>query len=327
MDSPKPQQRKPRFSRISDQRSIAIQPRDTQIILAVARYRFLSSQAIISMTEGSRQGILRRLQRLFHAGFLDRPSAQIKPKTIGSEPMVYALGAKGAEWLRIQKKKNFAASNRTRSDREVKNIFLDHALMVSNFMAAVELACRSIRNLEFIRQETLINNFNGLSKFRDRINPLCGRFHSEYCFNGKTQDIKLSVLPDQIFGLYFPQDPPGKNMLFFALEADRSTMPVMRSNFNASSYFKKMLGYWEGYRQNIFEELYGFKAFRVLTITKSQDRINNMINAGKQVDVRKKGSRMFLFAAANDFNLDYPVRVFKKVWRNGRDGELISIIE
>ena len=44
---------------------------------ALARYRFLSSTLIIRLIGGSAQQILRRLQVLFHHGYLDRPTSQV----------------------------------------------------------------------------------------------------------------------------------------------------------------------------------------------------------------------------------------------------------
>ena len=314
-----------RFKRVFDKRTLFIQPRDTEILMALTWYRFLNSRQIIALTGGGEQGTLRRLNRLFHAGLLDRPLAQIKKRTIGSEPMVYALGKKGVDWLR-EEEGIWCRKQR----HEVNDVYLEHTLIVANFMVNIERACRAVSKVELIRQNDILHHIktNDLrSKKRDKINPLCGRLKTELNFKGKRQEIRLSVLPDQIFGLYFPDEPSRKNKLFFALEADRSTMPIMRSNFNNTSYFKKMLGYWEGYRQNIFQELYGIRSLRVLTITKTHKRISNMIQAGKLIDQRKKGSRMFLFATINEFNLDFPLHIFEKVWRNGRDKRLTSIIE
>jgi hypothetical protein len=52
-----------------------------------------------------------------------------------------------------------------------------------------------------------------------------------------------------------------------------------------------------------------------------------MIEASKEVDERRQGSRMFLFAQTDSFTLSDPARLFRKAWRNGRDNELVSLLD
>ncbi len=69
--------RKKRFVRDSSV-SLQLTDRDIKIIKLVYQCRFISSDCIIGLLGGSRKGILNRLHLLFHhAGFLDRPKAQI----------------------------------------------------------------------------------------------------------------------------------------------------------------------------------------------------------------------------------------------------------
>lgn len=52
------------------------------------------------MIGGSTQQILRRLQGLFHAGYLDRPRFQLRYfSETGSRPIVYELGSEGRRLL------------------------------------------------------------------------------------------------------------------------------------------------------------------------------------------------------------------------------------
>jgi len=77
---------------------LALQERDIEIIRLVDEYRFLDSEQMCALVQGSKQVILRRLQKLFHHGYLDRPINQINP-FLGYRKMVYALGDKGADLL------------------------------------------------------------------------------------------------------------------------------------------------------------------------------------------------------------------------------------
>src|ERR1700687_1546928 len=87
--------RRPRFER-AEVAGMILTPRDLLILRAVHRHRLLRSTHLIALLDASRQTTLRRLQLLFHHGYLDRPAAQLDWYAEGSEPMVYALGHRGA---------------------------------------------------------------------------------------------------------------------------------------------------------------------------------------------------------------------------------------
>ncbi|MCG6552028.1 MAG: hypothetical protein L7F77_06850 [Candidatus Magnetominusculus sp. LBB02] len=101
-------------------------------------------------------------------------------------------------------------------------------------------------------------------------------------------------------------------------------MPIRRKNYFTSSYYKKILGYWQSWQRGVFN---AFGNIRVLTVTTSNKRINSMIGACKDVDARKKGSRMFLFARATDFDIKNTVRTLERIWYNARDNDMVSLID
>jgi hypothetical protein len=70
------------------------------IVRQLARHRFLRSTHIAALIGRSLDRTNDRLSRLFHAGYLDRPRAQLDYyPTAGSAPMVYALADRGARLL------------------------------------------------------------------------------------------------------------------------------------------------------------------------------------------------------------------------------------
>lgn len=135
------------------------------------------------------------------------------------------------------------------------------------------------------------------------------------------------MLPDKLFGLHFTDESAGRNKAYFFLEADRATMTIKSANLYKSSYFKKMLGYWSSWKADIFKKTFGFQNARVLTITTSPARIANMVMACKEVDERHTGSKMFLFSETNNFTVENVDTVLDKVWRNGKDDQLVSVID
>jgi hypothetical protein len=134
------------------------------------------------------------------------------------------------------------------------------------------------------------------------------------------------VVPDAAFGLRFMDKPRGKNESFFLIEIDRATMPVRRVNLLRSSFYKKMFGYHHAWKEDVFEKTFHFRNARVLTVTTSRERIENMIEVGRQLDTRRKGLGMFLFVPQDIMSLEDPEVVFRRIWRSG-NGKKCSILD
>jgi hypothetical protein len=95
-----------------------------------------------------------------------------------------------------------------------------------------------------------------------------------------------------------------------------------------SAFFKKLVAYQESwFKTNSkgqpgagFSEHFGFRKVQILTLTKSRQRIDNIIAVSQELDPHSKGSRMFLFAPAEFFTLDKPELVLnKEAWLNARE--------
>src|SRR5258708_6312855 len=92
--------RRPRFRRVSEPPAFRLTEDDVVIVRHLARHRFLRSTQIAALINRSVDRTNDRLCRLFHAGYIDRPRAQLDYyPTSGSAPMVYALGDLGARLL------------------------------------------------------------------------------------------------------------------------------------------------------------------------------------------------------------------------------------
>ena len=91
----------------------------------------------------------------------------------------------------------------------------------------------------------------------------------------------------------------GRTRLNFALELDRGTMDIKsRQLVGKSSFRRKLLGYYQLWKEGLHTKQWGFKAFRVLTVTPSEKRIENMIAVQKEI-VGEQGSNLFLFTTPN----------------------------
>ena len=92
---------RPRRARSGNPPPFQLTDRDREIILHVAEYRFLNSDHIRRLVEGSSKNITTRLKALYEHGYLDRPECQYDTYRPGggSAPIAYALADRGAQCL------------------------------------------------------------------------------------------------------------------------------------------------------------------------------------------------------------------------------------
>lgn len=271
-------------------------PRDREILRHVHHHRFLRSSHIVSLVGGSRQRTLRRLQSLYHHGFLERPRCQIDYyHRSGSRPMVYGLGNRGAWLLKRELALPFHRVDWPRKNR-VERFFLEHVLMVSDFIVALEIACRSRSDLRLLTEADLQLREGAVARrnpFRWRVN-----------IPGAA---KCGVIPDRVFGL---ESADGKRS-WFLLEADRATMPVTRRNLAQSSFRRKALAYQATWAQSLHRSQFGWERFRVLTITTDATRLATMQEVCRKL---KRGQGLFLFADMQEFKTTD--EIFTLLWNN-----------
>src|SRR6185436_13805259 len=142
--------RRPRFERAPVRRMV-LTSRDIELLRAVHRHRFLRSTHLVALADGSRQAVLRRLQLLFHHGYVERPVFQLDWYTGGSQPLVYALGKRGAKAIAAAGWRSGVCLDS--KNRSLSRVFLHHTLAVADVMVAFEVACRERPDLDFIRAE------------------------------------------------------------------------------------------------------------------------------------------------------------------------------
>lgn len=312
--------RKPRFKRVAVDK-IEITDRDIEIIRQVAKHRFLRSSHIVALVGGSSQKTVRRLQLLYHHQMLDRPREQIEYyQTLGSKPMVYGLGNKGADLLAERMEYTRGKINWAAKNKKIGPIFLEHTLLTADFMVALEVACRENGRIRLIDTEEILAK--APESTRKRLNPLG--------WNVIVNDVDqrrytLGVIPDKIFGLQYLDKPEGKNIGYFFLEADRATMPVMRASLRQTSFYRKLLAYYATWETGLLAKIFNFeKSFRVLTVTSSSARVTNLIEANKAL-VKGVGSRIFLFTdEASLKKADNPLTM---EWQSGREGETMRLVD
>jgi len=301
--------RHPRFKRSATVDPIRLTERDRTIIQTVYKHRFLSSSHLIKLLGESRQPILRRLQLLYHHGFLERPRAQINYyHKGGSRHIVYGIGNKGAALLKQELGLPLRVLRWSEKNRAVGRIFLEHALLVSDVMVAFEIACRESSKIQFLTEDQLPTNIgDGHRSFHWNVTLSTGE--------------KLGIIPDRIFALKYSGEAGKCNRAFFFLEADRGTMPIKRRQLSQTSFYRKLLGYEATWAQSIHRSRFGFHRFRVLTITTSAGRLRSLAEACSQL---KSGHGLFLFT--DQKLLGGHTNVLSSIWQTWKQGEIVSLL-
>lgn len=279
--------RRARFRRDEPQ-PIRLTEDDLAVIRHVARHRFLRSTHLLRLLDNrSPKKLLERLGALYHNGYLDRPRAQLDYyATAGSAPIVYAIGNRGmavlAEFDGIPRPKvDWTDKNRTAG-----RVFIEHTLLTVDLAVAFECSSRRAANVRLIAASDILSSAPETTRTAQNPWALPARI-----VHGDTiHDVR--VIPDKVFGLDFTEV---RKRSYFFVEADRATMPVMRSHPRQTSFHQKVLAYLAGAgAANTHGKRFGIGNFRVLTITTSQDRIATMLEAVRHA-TRGSGSNQFLF--------------------------------
>jgi DNA-binding Lrp family transcriptional regulator len=296
--------RSPRFKRASKSSPMQLTDRDREIIRLVHRHRYLRSHHMVSLMAASPQQVLRRLKLLFHHGYLERPRAQLEYyEKGGSRPIVYGLSKKGG--MLLEQELGIAATW-SEKNQDVGRMFLEHAILTSDVMVAVELACRKRGNVRLLYEDQLA--------LQSERNPF--QWHVRVQDRGVT----LGVIPDRVFALEYTDRQNKIERVYFFLEADRGTMPVVRRGLSQTSFYRKLLAYEATWAQKIHQRKLGIKRFRVLTVTTNAARVKSLIDACSRL---KRGHGLFLFADRNVLAKD----VFSPVWQCGKSIKIAALLD
>jgi len=279
------------FQRLEVADPLKLQPRDITLLRDVADFRFLNTEQVLALHEGSRRNLMARLNLLFQHGYLDRPESQTSARLTSSH-IVYSLGRKGAELLSKD------AEEREGIYRRVKEVertlpLMAHALMLSQFRVCITLAAK--------QSGVKITRFTQGYDLKEMLRSVHGD--------------NPSLVPDAFFTLEEKGD-----VINFFVEADRGTMTTER-------FVNKLKTYWSWRSDDRLKEKLHLARFRVLTLAPSDGRSDSLRNAGKGGDPRGEGSLMFLFTSETQYGLSSPDMVLKPIWKSPKDDAPHTILE
>jgi hypothetical protein len=239
--------------------------------------------------------IRRRLQLMYHHGYVQR-------KKLGDGELVaYTLGNRGAEELTLYYGIDRKEIDWTTRSRETAERYIQHTLMVTRFRHAIEVALRDWPALQLALWEPG-GAFLAKVTYQDTVRTPEG---------SRTQVVEGTVKPDSLFEIV--EDAKG---IHYFPEADRSTMSNAR-------YLAKLKAYYAFYatyvRNNPSSPI---KRMRVLTITRSEARKDNLRKIAQQISPEAKN--LFWFICEQAY-LGNPHEIFRDNWQTLEDNTLKSL--
>ena len=169
--------------------------------------------------------------------------------------------------------------------------------MICECLASIEIATRTVRGLRFIPwPEILVRapESTQASAIPFRVGVSSG-----------------AIIPDGLFGLEY-QSADKKAYRFFALEVDRNTMPVERSDRNQTSYLAKLDMYRQIIADRVHKAQLGISTLFVLTVTTQETRLAEIARGFE----RSGRGPEFLFKSVAEQSLIKPVpRLLGEPWQ------------
>jgi hypothetical protein len=307
------QKRRPHYVQQPITKNPVITERDEQILRDVYRYRLLRSRHIIALTPGSDQVVLRRLRQLYDHDCLYRlyePIHRRRRFELGSRPKIYALSRYGADFVDTR-------DDTDERNAEIGDKFINHTLAIADAVVSIEAACRRHEFFRFVDTPEL----NALTPTKTG-----SPFPLKVKIPGRKDKNPVGVTPDQYFALQDESRPSGRQRWHFFCEADRGGEPNSRSTFNRqTSIVKKLIIYGEIYKRKVHKEKLNINSFRVLIVTTSEKRIDNMIEVLKEAS-EKHNFRRNIFMFTDYASIQSEPDVFALKWING-DREKITLLD
>lgn len=250
--------RRSRSQRTSTGKRIALTPRDFTIFRALARYRYLRSTYLHAFAGGASQTRFKeRLGDLFHESFLDRPERQWEFAQARYAPAVYEIG----KHARLTLSEHGPMEPWTFLSATAHRQF-PHALLICECLASLELATLKKPGLRFIPWPEI------LARAPDAARSQTLQF--------SRRDGTNVIIPDGLFGLEYTTER-GKTYRFFALEVDRGTMPLTRSDARQTSLLGKLDGYRQAIATGVPRTHWGIPNFLVLAVTTQEPRLQTIL--------------------------------------------------
>lgn len=275
-------------------RSFSITPRVIAILAACDRFGFLTSEQLWRVDGGSRQKVIRILQKCTEAGLLAQPRHQ-HPVTayFDQRPRVFGCTKRGAQALvsagiEVDLDIDRAARNR-------RAVLLQHTIEVADTIFQFEAACAA-HGLQLLDQPQLRRYLP--PHIRDLQRPCSiglevSTTDFPHLARLLTEPVRIAAEPDRLVVLARP-DATGWAL---AIEVDRGHETVFARRLKSkTSILRKQMAYFAAWRTGLITQRWGdmCRSLRVAIITNSEGRLKTMLASQNEV-TRGSASGLFVY--------------------------------
>jgi len=275
-------------------------PYDQDIVRSLYECRFLTNAHLVALTQGDKTSIEKRMYKLYKAGYVDRRPNSSHDSFLQGQ-VINFLDRRGGElYAQTTGLDPGRIAKRIELDRNFKDTFLPHALMLAHIRTVFTLATRS-RQVELFR-------WHNDKEIKDKV----AIAPYDPVFKGK-QGNTAPVEPDSLFGLRWPAGE-----IYCMVEADRGEMAEPR-------FLEKLRAYYLWWRSRKFAETLKIDKFVVLTITLNAQRAENLFKLSRKTDDNQTGSDFFWFTTMRHFTLEQPEHILENIWYVWQQGRPVRV--
>jgi hypothetical protein len=167
--------------------------------------------------------------------------------------------------------------------------------MVCDILSSIEIGARATPNLRFVSWTEVLASPKMPETTRGAARPMAASVPVTLAASERRTSLRIDrpLVPDALFGLEYTT-LGARQYRFFALEADRNTEPIVRSNLRQSSYLRKILQYREVAARSLYRTVWGLPNLIVLNVTVSDRHRQNLMRLVDEL-TKGTGSKSFLF--------------------------------
>jgi hypothetical protein len=290
---------------MAESNAVALTERDSEVLLSLHRYRYLSMEQLRRLHFSSPQTARRRVRLLSDAGYVD----DFRPE--GSDERLVTLGEKGAEVVSGQLALPVDALGWKNRHKPKDYYFLKHFMAINDFRITLAHACRAQQSIELLG---FIPEYEGETSSKGVVRKYIRDVVADSTSNGKT----ITHTPDGVFALA----KDGRAALFF-LEVDRGTEVVSDAEKGFLKTIRFYLNYLlgNGYQRYKSDFKVGddFRAFRVLVVGPTKRRLENIRTAGASFAFPVEHAKRFMWLLHEEAVSESTI--FSPIWTSVAPGD------
>jgi hypothetical protein len=260
---------------------ICLSERDLALLYELLTARYLTTPQIEALfwrtgrsERGRRYACQRRLKLLSEQGLMRRIELPVM-RGKAQKPFIYCLDEKGANLLIAELGVDPSEIDWKPKSAEANYPFLAHLLATNDLRIHLAQACerQQVSLSRWVNEKELKSE--GMKDYVTLVSP-----------DGQKRQ-QAAVVPDACFALQVDS-----KLGHFFVEVDMGTVTIQPTVWEKRGWNRKVRAFLAYYASGKFQQRYGNKAFRVLCITTSQQRLENL----KATTEKAKGGQMFWFS-------------------------------